>query len=112
VTKWKKIFLLLATLLPIRYIVFFFAFMFSMLLQLPTPRVPDEDQFIQLMVAHIFIMFWLMAVFAWYCMILYRDPKLDTARKVIWAVAFLVTGPFGMVVFWYVELWRQSRAVV
>lgn len=73
----------------------FFAFIVVSLIS-PEQLTVLHQRFIYLMIAHLGVMLLLMALFGYYCVLLYRDNTLDIAKKVIWIAVFLVTGPFGM----------------
>jgi hypothetical protein len=106
VRKIAKLTLLAATIVPILY---FGAFIVVVLRTVLTPSesVLTEGRFAYLVIDHLGIMLLLTALFGYYCLLLYRESTLDLAKKIIWIAALLVTGPFAMLVFWYVQVWKQ-----
>lgn len=104
----RKLLLLTVTIMPILYGGLFFIFVL-MVVVAPEQVEAHQEWFIYLMIAHFGVMLLLMALFGYYCMLLYRDSSLDIAKKLIWLAAFLFTGPFGMVVFWYAVVWNRPK---
>jgi len=102
----RKLVLLTLTVLPVLYIGIFFIIVFGIVISHEQTTMLQE-RFIYLMLAHVGVMLLLTALFGYYCVLLYRDSTLDIAKKVTWIAAFLFTGPFGMLAFWYVKVWNR-----
>ena len=102
----SKLVLLTLTVLPVLYFGIFFIIVLGSIISHVQAALLQE-RFMYLMIAHVGVMLLLTALFGYYCVLLYRDSELDIAKKVIWIAAFLFTGPFGMLVFWYVMLWSR-----
>jgi uncharacterized membrane protein len=102
----RKLVLLMLTVLPVLHIAIFFIIVFGSVISREQAALLQE-RFIYLMIAHVGVMLLLTALFGYYCVLLYRDSTLDLAKKVIWIAAFLFTGPFGMLTFWYVIVWNR-----
>ena len=102
----RKLVLLALTVLPVLYIGTFFITVFGSVIS-REQAVLLQERFIYLMIAHVGVMLLLTALFGYYCVLLYRDSTLDIAKKVIWIAAFLFTGPFGLLAFWYVIVWNR-----
>ena len=101
-----KLLLLAATVAPVVYLGLFVFVLISTAL-VPAQSALTEENFIYLLLAHLSVMLLMPALFGCYCVLLYREPNLDVARKIIWVSAMLFTGPFAMLLFWYLQVWKE-----
>ncbi len=115
-----KILLLAATLWPVGYMVYFMAFLFSLMIRIPPqarmhgasapPVPPSMDAFFTLFGLHLFTMVLTGALIALYVVHLFRTPRVAADKKVLWAVVLFMANVIAMPVYWYVYIWRRAPA--
>jgi hypothetical protein len=101
----KKLVLLLLTVIPTLYVAFYVAPLVSLMLSVMTADTLDPA-IAYVLLAHLAMMLWLLLLIGWYCRSLYRSTTLNPSHKIIWTIVFVLTAPFGLLVFWYLEVWR------
>ena len=88
----KKLVLLLVTLIPTLYVVFYVGPLASLLLRVTTAET-FEPGVLPVLLAHLAMMLWLLLLVGWYCRLLYRSTTLTQSHKIVWAIVFVVTAP-------------------
>ena len=105
----------IATIWPILYMFLFFISIFGMMLLLPSGNgqaaQPESAAipigFIGIFVVHIFTMFVIIGLMAFYIVQVFRTDRLDQSMKIMWTVLICMLGMFAMPVFWYLYIWRE-----
>ena len=103
----KKLLLFLWTILPVLY---FFAFMAFVSFSVFSQKVSGApfDFFPYLFVVHMLFGFCGMALIAYYLIYLFKRSGLQGNDQIMWLVLLLMLGPFGMLAFWYVNIWKKA----
>lgn len=101
-----KLLLLALTLLPLAYLAFFFA-SFAL-----TFSSSSHDQFLFshfkfFMLVHLGAMLLIFGLVAFYLVFLFKTQRVKNDLKALWAIVLFMGGPVGMLVFWYVNIWRD-----
>ena len=114
-SKSTKILLGLATLWPFIYMIFFFAYIFSMILWAPRADAETESSafpvlFGILMVVHVFTMLWIVGLTIIYMVDVFKNERVEKDYKVLWAVVIFMGNMFAMPIYWYLYIWREPPA--
>lgn len=108
--KSQKILLLLGTVLPILYMIIFMVMMFSSAFFSPQdkeePWVFKNFAFLFLM--HASVMFLMLGILIFYIVYIFKS-NLDQQMKILWSLVIFVGGPIGMLVFFFVNIWRATK---
>lgn len=108
--KSHKIILLLATVVPMLYMIIFMATIFlSMFLSIQHKGEPwIFKHFAYLFLMHGLVMLLILGTLIFYLVYIFKS-NMDQQMKILWAVMIFVGGPIGMLVFWFVKIWREPN---
>lgn len=105
-----KIALLIATVLPILYMVVFIAFFVRSILS-PGGEMPIIHAHFQLFfVAHLLVMAWSLGLLVIYVIHLFRSRTTPDAYKALWAVLFFFGAQLAMLVYWFLFIWPEEKS--
>lgn len=108
--KSTKILLGAGTLWPFVYIFIFILFFFTTALIAPG-REEGTAVFGAMMVVilamHLFTMALSMGLTIFYIVNVFRNPRVDQDKKVLWAVVIFFANLFAMPVYWYLYIWKE-----
>ena len=110
VSKPIAVLVLLASLLPVAYLVFFLAAFAAALLSGPGGDGPVP--FRVLFVLHALCIVWIWGLLAFYLAFLFKSPAVPKDQKVLWAVVLFLMNALAMPVFWYLYVWPQAAGPV
>lgn len=99
--------LLVLTLLPIGYILYFLGFVIYALLSIPE-NPPSHYSMVVLFILHgttMLIQLGLLGFCLWY---LLRVPGLSPEVRLMWVVLLIVANVLIMPVFWYIFIWKPT----
>src|SRR6478672_7236543 len=98
-SKAVAIFVFLATLVPLAYLIFFIATMAVSVLSGPQGG-PEPTLFKAIFLLHLLCMLWLWALMAFYLVYLFKSSVVPKDQRVLWVVVLLFFNMFAMPVFW------------
>lgn len=121
-SKTNKIVLLTATLWPFVFMVLFFIVWISMFTYAVTSGSNAHAQSHQAppgFPGTLFLVFGLamltmldgLILTIVYIIDVFRNPRIANDYRVLWALVIFLGGPIGMIVYWYVNLWRDPVAL-
>lgn len=109
-SKTKKIVLLLATLAPffgfVLFYVGFFAFGIYMSTRQPSWE-PSPFFMIPFMGIPLLMGLWAMGLLVIYIIHLFKTDRIRKDTKALWAVVLFLGWFFAMLVYWYLNIWRE-----
>jgi hypothetical protein len=108
-SKPAAVFVLLATLVPLAYLVFFIGTMVVAVLSASSDGPEPPTLFKVIFLLHLLCMLWLWALTAFYLVYLFKSSEVPTDQRVLWAVVLLFFNMFAMPVYWYLYIWPESR---
>ena len=109
--KPTKVLLGLATLWPFFYLILFFAVIFSTVVFMPGSGEPGPPPLIALILPlHLFTMLAGMALMVFYIVNVFRNDRVDTDKKALWAVVLFMGNMIAMPIYWYLYVWREPPA--
>jgi hypothetical protein len=106
----RRYLLLVATLWPIAYMLFFFAVVG--IAAAAGGGDPDNElsvPFAVLIALHLFTMLVTLALIVIYVIDVFRNPRVDPDHRVLWLILILLGGIIAMPVYWWLHL-RPSPA--
>lgn len=107
-----KIVLGLATIWPLVYIAIFIGFVFSMVLSNSQEMSSAQAShtmppaFVSLLFVHIATILEGIALLVFYIVDVFRNPRVTSEQRLLWAIVIFVGGPIGMIVYWFLNIWR------
>lgn len=102
--KATKLFLGLATLWPPLFIVIFFVFVFSKGFVFTS----DPESGFSLMVGlHFSTMVWICVLVLIYILNVFRNERVASDKKNLWAVVLFLGNVVAMPVYWYLYIWPE-----
>jgi hypothetical protein len=103
-SKPVALLVLLATLVPLSYLVFFFGIIVSSFTGGPTP----EDFGLYFVLLHLSQMAWCLGLLGFYVVALFKSRNVPQDQKALWAVVLFFLHIFAMLVFWWLYIWPRS----
>ena len=103
------ILVLLATFVPIVYMIGFAATVFMAFLGTFDGN-DDKSQFRILLLLHFLCIIWVWSLIAVYLVFLFKSKAVPKDQKALWAVVLLMTNMMAMPVFWYLYIWPSTKA--
>ncbi|AVP96833.1 hypothetical protein C7S18_06295 [Ahniella affigens] len=101
---------LIATALPVLYVVAFIAFMMLSILS-PGSEMPfTQENFGLMFVAHLLVMVWSLGLLVFYIVHLFRSRATPDSYKALWAILFFFGGPCAMLVYWFLCIWPDAES--
>ncbi len=107
-SKSVAIFVLLATFVPLVYLIFFMVTMAVSVVSDPQSG-PDPTLFKVLFLLHLLCMLWLWALIAFYLVYLFKSAAIPKDQRTLWTILLLFFNMFAMPVFWFLYIWPESR---
>jgi hypothetical protein len=107
--KPAAVLVLIATAVPLAYLVFFLATMLTALLAGPESSPLGERFVVVLFVLHFSCMLWLVGLIVFYLAFLFKTEAVPADKKALWAVVLFLGNMLAMPVFWYLYMWRPLR---
>ncbi len=110
-SKTKKMLLGLATLWPMVYKGLFFMFVFAFFVMAITrtqPRILGVA-FAAIFPLHILTMVGMVALLFVYIRDLFRNDRVPSDQKALWAVVLLLGGIIAMPIYWYLYIWKEPQ---
>jgi hypothetical protein len=110
--KSQKILLLIGTILPLIYMLFFmFTVISSVFLSVQSKGEPwIFKHFGYLFLMHGLVMVIILGTLIFYLIYIFKS-NMDQQTKILWAVMIFVGGPIGMLVFWFVNIRREPKPI-
>ncbi|HEX8407951.1 MAG TPA: hypothetical protein VF883_03745 [Thermoanaerobaculia bacterium] len=102
-----KIALLATTVLPLIYMVMFFA-SFALTVSGGSRSNVIFDNFGILMAVHLGVMLLMFALITFYIVFLFKTDRVKTEMKAVWAVAIFMGSIVAMPIFWYLYIWPSG----
>lgn len=93
------------TLLPLAYLLFFFAMMLSFV---TSPGKPNEGLFVLLFVMHFAVIILSWCLIGFYIYFLFTTDHVKQDQKALWAVVLFFANMLVMPVFWYLYIWKPA----
>ena len=107
-SKPVAVVVLLATLVPLAYLVFFLTALIFAVMSGPQ-RGPEPTLFKVVFVLHIVCMLWIWTLLAFYIVYLFKSSAMPNDQRVLWAVVLFFFNMLAMPVFWYLYIWPASQ---
>lgn len=107
-SKPISILVLLATLAPLAYFVFFFG-MIGFFVLSAADRGPEPDLFKVIFILHMLCIVWIWGLMAFYLIYLFKSSSVPKDQKVLWAVVLFIANVMAMPVFWWLYVWPGSK---
>jgi len=115
--KLAKIFLLLVSLLPIIFVIsFIILFQLGILVNYNEEPYPVFGHFINVDAVPGFVVFFGITFISIPCMLIFyitdvwRNSRVAKNQKALWTVVLLAVWQLAFPVYWYLYLWRQTKA--
>ena len=117
--KSTKIWLGIATIWPIVYLVLFFVVIFSVFIVAgfnPGPHAPADPSasiffplgFMAFFVLHMLTIICSLALTVFYIIRVFKTEQLDQNMKIMWTLLLFFMGMLAQPVFWYLYIWRDA----
>ena len=118
--KSTKIWLGIATIWPVVYILLFFVVVFSVVIVgalNPGPHAPVDNSpasiffpvgFMAIFVLHILTIMGSLALTVFYIIRVFKTEQLDQNMKIMWMLLLFFMGMMAQPVFWYLYIWRDA----
>ena len=103
-----KLFVLLFTVLPLVYMVFFMASAFSSVAGQHTDSI-IFDNFEFFMVVHLTVMLVMFALLVFYIVFLFKTDRVKPEMKALWGVVLFLGSFVAMPIFWFLYIWPESQ---
>lgn len=122
---FSKLALLAATLVPVVYVIGFGVLAFSMFSSFSGGHGPfgggpfsggsvarhdPRDIFPFIFMANFFIIIYSFGLIAFYIVHLVRSEAIKSEMKAVWAIIVFMAGPIGMLIYWYMNIWKGPGA--
>jgi hypothetical protein len=108
-SKTLKLLLGLVTLWPFAYVILFFVVIVSMILFVGAEPGTGPPPLIALIFPlHILTMLLIAALTVFYIVNIFRNPRVDKDKKVLWAVVLFMGNAIAMPVYWYLYIWKEG----
>ena len=107
-TKPVAISVLVATFVPLVYMLFFMGTIVVAVLSNP-PSAPGHALFKVIFVLHMLCILWLWGLIAFYLVYLFKSEVIPKDQRPLWAVVLIFFNVFSMLVFWFLYIWPESR---
>ena len=109
--KPGKIAIVIASVLPFFYMLFFMGYIFFTMFSSfysKTPPTKEAFDFMPvLFLMHFAVMLLMFALLAFYLIYLYRSERIPQDKKVLWAILIFMGSFIAMPIFWYLYIWRE-----
>jgi hypothetical protein len=109
--KRNKILLGIATAWPLLYLPLFILFMFSMVFMADRGAPPDgafPAMFLLIFPLHMLTMLCGLALSVFYIVNVFRNPRVEKDKQVMWVVLLFMFGLFAQPIYWYQYIWREE----
>ncbi len=111
-SKPVKVILGIATLWPFVYLLVFMGFWLYMVLwgvshQESTKEIPVV--FIGVFILHFITMIWTWGLLAIYICNVFKNDRVATDKKALWAVVLFFGNMIAMPIYWYLYIWREDE---
>jgi hypothetical protein len=103
ISKLIKLFIGIASVLPLLYMIFFMGTFFSMAF-LHRTLIP----FNVLFGIHMFTIFYIFGLLVFYIYNLFKNENVKSDQKVLWALVLFMGNMMAMPIYWYLYIWRES----
>lgn len=109
-----KLLLAAATLYPLAYMFAFVAVWLFLLASAVGGHFPElfakhphgpPPWFLGLFAVHLLTMFWVLGLLIFYIQDVFKNPRLDEQKRVLWALVLFMGNMVAMPVYWYVYIW-------
>lgn len=110
--KATKLFLGAVTILPLIYVIFFFTLMFQAFYTMIADGSSEAilfRWFDSLFPVHLAMMLLNMILIVLYIIIVFKNERLKIELKVMWAGVIFTGSVFVMPVYWFLNIWRESK---
>lgn len=107
-SKPAAILLLMATLAPLAYFLFFFA-MIAFFVLSAAKDGPVPVMFKVVFVLHMLCIVWIWALMAFYLVYLFKSSAVPKDQKVLWAVILFLANVMAMPPFWWLYVWPEAK---
>jgi uncharacterized membrane protein len=105
--KTWKVLLGLLTLWPLCYLVLFFILTFIGIFFGAASQAP----FIQLILpVHLLTMLLIFGLVVFYIVNVFKNKRIESDKKALWAVVLFMGGMIAMPVYWYLFIWKDEAA--
>ena len=94
------------TLIPVAYILFFFA---VIMIAVMSAGAPNQGSFIFLFVMHFAVMILSWSLIGFYIYYLFKTDHVKQDQKALWAVVLFLGNMIAMPVFWYLYIWKPAE---
>lgn len=101
--------MLVATILPIVYILFFIWFVFQGVMAPIGTQFIDLDSFRIIFMFHLGVMAWSIALLIVYLLHLFKKSAVPENQRPIWVLVLLFGAQIGMLVYWFVHVWPAKN---
>jgi hypothetical protein len=109
ITRPLRVLLLVITLWPAVYMGIFLVIWFRLLLNILSPAPGTSPSFpIALFAAHLATMLISMGLIAFYIVHLFRNDRVESNMKAIWAIVLFMGSFIAMPVYWYLYIWQDA----
>jgi hypothetical protein len=109
--KSTKVLLGIATFWPFVYIPLFTLAIFSTFLFSGPGGQPNDAFpliFLVILPLHMLTIFGSLALMVFYTVNVFRNPRVEKDKQVLWVVLLLVAGMMAAPVYWYLYIWRDA----
>lgn len=118
--KSTKIWLGIATIWPVVYMLLFFVVIFSVVIVgalNPGPHAPVDNSpasiffpvgFMAIFVLHMLTIMGSLALTVFYIIRVFKTEQLDQNMKIMWMLLLFFMGMLAQPVFWYLYIWRDA----
>lgn len=110
--RGSKIWLGVATIWPLFYLLLFFVFMISMFFIVGGDRNDGTTSFLIVLMLplHLLTMLLIMGLPVFYIVNVFRNDRVVKNMKVLWAVVIFFGSIIAMPIYWYLYIWRAVQA--
>src|SRR5262249_3565049 len=104
-----KILLLVATILPITYVVGSIGLDGWQFFCHPHQPAPEDTEFGLFVVLQFAAIIWTLLLLVWYVSFVNRTSTFTDSQKAMWSIFLVIGAVISMPIFWYLYIWRSQN---
>ncbi len=105
--KTRALLLGVLTVVPMAYMVFFFAIAISLMLGPGRNRIASFFPLLMIMHFSVIVFVWsLIAFYVWY---VFKTDEVPADKKALWAAVLFLGNMISMPIFWYLYIWKPCQ---
>ncbi len=107
-----KYFLGILSILPLLYIVVFFALFISAFVHIASGGNPGSSFLVffpTLIVVHFAMILLIFGLIIYYCILVMQNEMLDENKKLLWMVLIIIGNTFALPFYWYFHIYKQGN---